>query len=167
MKREMLAVVEAARALQVHPAPTEAEPQKIRIDCPRPDFAARLYQLARCLEDFDRAGGTGAAMAEVNDPAMDAARLRVCLDQVFRWMRSQGVNISEPYSLVARQLRQGPRPTPPGMAFGYRRRPTGPLSKLEPAPGEPISLVELAQRSRQAQLTEDLMGAAAPAACGR
>lgn len=168
MKRQMLAVIEAARSLQVNRIPTEDEPEKIRIDCPRLEFGPRLYELASCLEDFDRAGGTEAAMAEVDDPAMDAARLRVCLDQVFRWMRAQGVDVREPHSLVAKQLRHAPQPLPPGMNIGYRKPSRGgPINRLEPLPGEAVSLSDLAQRSRQAQLIEESMGAAAPSARGR
>ena len=173
MRREVFGVVEAARSLQVVLAPTEANARGIRLGCSRAELPERLWRVAKSLETFDRAGASAMGSAQAgSDPAMDAARLRVALDGVFRWMRSTGLDIAEPHALVSQALgaagpdakqpkgyKPVPRFAPNG--FGKARRPS-PLLRLDPAPGETVSLGGLAAKETQARATEATMGAAAP-----
>jgi len=178
MRREVFGVVEAARSLQVLLAPSEASPHGIRIGCTRSVFPERLRRLAKALEAFDRAGaaslGAGNGLSQ-QDPAMDAARLRVALDGVFRWMRSSGMDVSEPHSMVVEALGvlkvQGAkagksyRPVPRFAPNGFKKakRPK-PLLVLIPGADEKVSVGLLAAKETEAQMTEISLGQAAPTA---
>lgn len=179
MRREAFEVIESARALQVQLAPTQPNPRCVRIGGDRADFPNRLWRLARAIEAFDKVGE--AALGDVgnapsSDPTADAARLKVALDGVFRWMRSTGIDVSEPYGLVtealgvpmpAEKAARGYRPIPTFAPNGFRKPiRTRPMLRLEPGVGEQISLGVLAQKEMQAQMVENSMGAAAPVSRG-
>ena len=176
MKREIFEVVEAAKALQVQLAPTQANPRCVRVGGDRADFPERLWRLAKALEAFDRSGASvleGPSASAPQDPTMDAARLRVALDGVFRWMRSSGLDVSQPYGLVAEAMgvpaqkekaAKAYKPVPKFAPSGFKKtmRPKA-LLNLEPAPGEKVTLAGLAQKEFQAQATDAIMGAASTA----
>ena len=177
MKREVFEVVEAARGLQVQLAPSAANPHCVRIGGERAEFPERLWRLAVAVEAFDRAGASaledpGDPEAE-RDPTLDAAKLKVALDGVFRWMRSTGLDVSEPYAVVSQALAgpavaqaRGPkvyRPLPRFAPDGFRKAVRHkPLLKLDPVVGERISMGKLAETELRAQMTENSLGAAAP-----
>jgi hypothetical protein len=172
MRREVLDVVEAARALQVQLAPTPANPACVRIGGDRSDFPVRLWRLALTLQALDKAGSAALESSgdspEV-DPAMDAARLRVALDGVFRWMRSTGLDVGEPHAIVrealgaahgekqAKVYRPVPKFAPNGFKKAVRSKP---LLRLQTGPGEKVTLGSLAQKEVQAQMVDASLGPA-------
>jgi hypothetical protein len=179
MRREVLEVVDAARSLQVQLAPTPANPACVRIGGDRSDFPARLYRLAEALQALDRVGSAALGTADETapvDPAMDAARLRVALDGVFRWMRSTGLDVGEPHAIVREALgaargeqkqAKGYRPVPKFAPNGFKKAMRSkPLLKLQVVPGEKVSLGSLAQKEVQAQMVDASLGPASTIARG-
>lgn len=178
MRREIFEVIEAARGLQVQLAPTQPNPRCVSIGGERSEFPVRLWRLAKAIEAFDKTGSDALdeATGPEGDPTADAARLKVALDGVFRWMRSTGLDVSEPYGLVTEALglqvpRQvspkGYKPIPKFAPNGFKKplRPK-PMLRLDPALGERISLAGLSNKELQAQMVENSMGAAAPVSRG-
>lgn len=166
MRREVVELVEAARGLSIHVVPKPENPRNIRIACERAQFPDRLHRVALALAAVDRAGAQ--ALEGTGDPAMDAARLRMAIDGVFRWMRTVGMDIAEPHAIVAAALgaksKAGSKykPTPQYAHDGFKRsmKPR-PLMKLAPGPGERISIDALRQKALQIQMTETSLGPAA------
>jgi hypothetical protein len=169
MKREVFEVIEAARGLQVQLAPGPANPHCVRIGGERSEFPERLWRLAVAVEAFDRSGSS-AMDEDGRDATMDAAKLKVALDSVFRWMRSTGLDVSEPFALVSQAM--GPQDAQPRTAKAYRpvprfapngfRKPVRhkPLLNLDPVLGERISMEKLAEKELRAQMTDNSLGAA-------
>lgn len=179
MKREVVELVEAARRLEIRVAPKPDNPRAIRISGSRAEFPDRLYRVAVALAAVDRAGA--AALDGTSDPASDAARLRMALDGVFRWMRSCGMDVAEPHAIVAnalgvqsQQKSKRFRPQPkfacdrPVKYTNERGKDGGftknvkprPLLKLAPGPGEKITLDALRRKAFEVQTVQNIMGAA-------
>ena len=170
MRKETIALLEAARGLGVELAPTRDNPAGIRVACAREEFPLRLGELARAVEAFDKAAGQGGP-AVVADPATpDAQLMRMALDAVFRWMRGQGMDVKEPHAAVAAVLRgKGGRPAEvlkaiPKFAHDAPRgtRKPKPLLRLEPGASDIVTLNSLRKRNLQADMTLNSMGHAAP-----
>ncbi len=176
MRREVFEVIEAARSLQVQLAPSTANPRNVALGGDRKDFPDRLFRLAKALELFDRAGAASLTEEDpdpIRDPTMDAAKLKLALDSVFRWMKSVGINVDEPHNLVCQALsavdndakpQRVPKPVPRFTPNGFKKSATVPgiIIGLAPVAGEKVTWESLAKKERLAQMTEDLMGAAAP-----
>lgn len=172
MRREIVELVEAARDLQVLLAPRPDNHRSVRIGGPRDNFPDRLWRIAVALERVDRAGAAGLSQDEADDPVMDAAKLRMALDGVFRWMRSNGMDVSEPHSVVSAALGaqgkvvkagKGYKPVPQFAHNGYKKSVrTKPLMRLDPNPGERVTIDGLRQKDIQAEMTEVSFGPAAP-----
>jgi hypothetical protein len=169
MRREVVELIEAARALKVQRVPRPDNPRNIRIGGDRKEFPDRLHRMAVALEAVDRAGAQ-ALDGMGRDPSMDAARLRMALDGVFRWMRSVGMDIAEPHAVVANalgaQAKAGKafKPTPKSMTKAIGKKGNGglkPLLRLEPGPGEAIAYHAI--RERAAILAEQARMAGGPA----
>jgi hypothetical protein len=175
MRREIFDVIEAARALDIQFAPTSANPRCVILGGNRSDFPDRLWRMAKALEAFDRLGA--AAMEAVENPAppkdqtLDSARLKIALDSVFRWMKSTGIDISDPINLVAEALNtveeekssKGYRPIPKFAPGGFKKGGrASPLINLGPAIGEKVTWDSLKAKEVRAQMTEAAMGAAGP-----
>lgn len=170
VKRETFELVESARGLQVRLAPKAVNPKNVRIAGDKSTFPDRLHRVAVALEAVDRSGAAG--LEDADDPSMDAARLRMAVDGVFRWMRSVGIDVEEPHALVAAALGVQvkakickPAPPMPGAPRGAGRKP-GPLLRLAPGPGENFSMSALRDRSLRMRMVEASMGAAAPGGRG-
>lgn len=169
-RREVVELVEAARGLGVRitvkPGKTQ---QSIVIHGRRDEFPGKLKRVAEALEAVDKSG-SAALEGEGADPSMDAARLRLALDGVFRWMRSTGLDVSDPHAIVAAALGakgdkpgRGYKPVPRFAPDGFKKdqRPK-PLLKLMPQPGDKIGMNSIRQKAALAQQVEASLGAAAP-----
>ena len=166
MKREIADLIEAVRELGVVLAPTVQNPTSIRLQGNRDEFPERLWNLGEALEAVDKAGS--ASIDETpDDPSMDPACLRLALDGVFRWMRSNGLDVTEPHAVVASAMGAGKssgkayRLIPKFAHDGFKKnmRPK-PLLKLSPNPGEKITLESLRNKEMQANLVENSLGSA-------
>jgi hypothetical protein len=167
MRREVVELIESVRALNVRVVPAQNGRRTIRVGGTRKEFPGRLYRVARALEAVDAAGAK--SLDGIGDPSQDAARLRMALDGIFRWMRSVGMDISQPHAIVANALGAKEnssgkrfRPVPQYAHDGFKKssKPK-PLLKLQPGPGEKISIDSLRQKGYQAQMVVTAMGSAA------
>ncbi|MFC4236065.1 hypothetical protein ACFOY8_12540 [Thalassospira xianhensis] len=167
MRRELVELIEAARKLGVQRIPTPDNPRYIRIVGDRKDFPDRLYRVAIALEAVDRLGSK--ALEGVNDPTLNAAHLRLAVDGIFRWMKATGVDIQEPYQIVAAALgakgaKRGKiyRNAPKFDANFSKTKKPKPMLQVIPTGDEPTTLAGLRQRAAQAHFTNLSLGAAAP-----
>ena len=171
MRREIAELVDAARGLGVRLSPTPANAKAIRLDGDRDTFPDRLRRVAQALEAVDRAGGVANAADAGPDASVDAARLRLALDGVFRWMRMMGLDVTEPHAVVAAAMgvesaaTKGAYKPKPAFAgnVSLADRPGGkpkPMLKLVPEPGEKLSIENLRRRELRAQMIEASLGAA-------
>jgi hypothetical protein len=106
--------------------------------------------------------------------SLQDARLRIALDAVFRWIKTQGMDINEPGLVVAAALRETPsqpsvhrdgQPTPkPSYAPDAVKRSMKPKPLLTIAPDqwETITLSGLRRRALRGHMTLESLGAAAP-----
>jgi hypothetical protein len=169
MRREVVELIEAVRQLRVQRVPRHDNPRNIRICGDRKEFPDRLHRVALALEGVDRAGAS-ALDGLGSDPSMDAARLRMALDGVFRWMRSVNMDIAEPHAVVANalgvQAKTGKafKPTPKSVhkAIGKKNGSAKPLLRLDPGPGEEVSYSKLREKAFRVQMVQTSLGAAAP-----
>lgn len=171
-RREVVELVEAARGLGVRiTVKPGRNQQSIVIHGRREDFPAKLRRVALTLEALDAAGSAAiGGDPSAADPSMDAARLRLALDGVFRWMRSTGIDVSDPHAVVAAALGvkadkpgAGYKPVPKYAHDGFKKgvRPK-PLLRLMPQPGEKVGMASIRQKAAQAQMVEATLGSAAP-----
>ena len=167
MKRETAEVVEAARGLQIKLAPKPSNPKNVRIAGEKATFPDRLHRVAVALVALDKAGSR--SLEPEGEDDFDVARLKMSLDGVFRWMRSAGIDVSEPHAVVSaalggrarKQKAYKPVPPTPWMPKGSGRAP-GPLLSLAPGPGETITMAKIRERALRMRMVEMNMGAAAP-----
>jgi hypothetical protein len=178
MKKEVVELIEAARGLEIRLSPDSERPVNVGGD--RESFPHRLKRVALALEAVDKTGSEALEL-EDGDPSMDVARLRVALDGVFRWMRSSGVDVSEPYKVVANALGvasgepeqqktsgKGYRPIPKFAHSGFGKKKSGSNGvggvkvRLAPKLDEKTSLEGLKGRNRQMEGIETTLGDAAP-----
>lgn len=171
-RREVVELVEAARGLGVRiTVKPGRNQQSIVIHGRREEFPGKLRRVAEALEALDAAGASALSAADPgSDPSMDAARLRLALDGVFRWMRSTGIDVADPHAVVAAALGvkadkpgKGYKPVPKFAHDGFKRgmRPK-PLLRLMPQPGEKVGMGSIRQKAAQAEMVETSLGAAAP-----
>lgn len=164
MQTEAANLAEAARNLGLELVlPGEGE---VKVRCPKGEFAGRLAALQKALECWDAAQGASSG----NGPS-EAARMRLALDALFRWMRATGMDVTEPHAVVAAALRgaggskSAPKPVPRfaaeqvGKSHG-KRRPK-PLLRLDPEAGEQVTLQSLRQKNLRADTLLTSMGNAA------
>ena len=167
MRREVIALAEAVRNLSVEISPSADNPDAIRIICPRAEFPARLAAARRALDEFEAASAASNSGQGKND--IDAAVLQVALDSVFRWMRTKGIDITEPHAAVAAALRTGsggkpvtiPKPSPSYAHDRVKTKKPKPLLKFTPEPGERVTLQNLRKKNLQADTTLTSLGHAA------
>lgn len=170
MRREVAALAEAVRELSLEIAPSDDGVDTVKIRCPKAEFPIRLARLQRMLEALDAASASASDVA----PPSENAAMRMALDAVFRWMRSKGMDVSEPHAAVAAVLRgtetsggtrSAPKPTPrfavDQMGKSHKRRPK-PLLNLGPEHGEKVTLYSLRQKNLRANTVLTTLGAAAP-----
>lgn len=169
MRQEVVDLIEATRALKVQRSPVEGNPYNIRIGGNRTEFPGRLYRLAVALEAVDRAGSSAIESVDASNPAMDAARLRMAIDGVFRWMRATGVDVDEPKEIIAEALgvykKQGKAyKAVPEFDRASERRKKGwtPIRKLQMLgeDEETPDLDEIRKKAMKVQAVENTMGAA-------
>ncbi len=177
MRKQIVDLVESVRDLGLGRVPPEVNPSGIVLKGNKAEFAEKLGRVHDALEALDQAGAKSAALTpgepagapQAVDPSMDVALLRMALDGVFRWMRSQGIDITEPHAVVA-QVLKGPTPGTGGARYrptpGFVIKPSGGkpgvMTKLTPELHEKVSLASLAGREYRAQQVDALLGAAAP-----
>jgi len=178
MRKQLVDLVESVRDLGLGRVPTEVNPSGISLRGSKAEFAQKLGRVHDALAALDQAGAKSASLtpddaagpAQAVDPSMDVMLLRMALDGVFRWMRSQGIDITEPHAVVA-QVLKGPTPASGGARYrptpGYVIKPAaggkpGVMTKLTPELHERASLSSLAGREYRAQQVDTLLGAAAP-----
>lgn len=166
MKREIAELIEATRSLRIETCSQPENPKAIRLLGNKSDFPERLYRLQIALEAVDRAGAQ--TTEGDNNPTMDAACLRTAIDNLFKWMRSTGIDITEPYSVVANALgapQKAQAAFKPAPKFNHAAFKQGSKTKnpfrLVPAPGEKISLDELRKKSYKIDNIQTSLGSAA------
>ncbi len=175
MRQETIALVECARALGVELAPSDANPDAVRLTGRREDFSPRLAALRRALDAWD-AAASARASGGLPASAGEEARLRQALDAVFRWMRGRGIDPAEAAAFASAALAApppappeggraaqapAPRPSYAPEAARQRMKPK-PLLTLAPEQWQKVTLGALRQRELQARMTLNSMGAAAP-----
>ncbi len=105
-------LVESVRRLALEKTPTQENPFGIRMNLTKPEIPVRLYDVADALEAVDKNG----ALSDKED-----IKLRVAIDQIFRWMQSQNIDIREPVMIVRdilgkkekpKEYRMKPKPKP-------------------------------------------------------
>lgn len=161
MRPVIVALVEAVRGLHVHLKPTPANPRAIRIGLDMENFKNALYEVAVSLEAVDRDGSVSA------DPTMDPIRLRLAIDEMFRWMRASGMDMSEPLQIVSNCLRTSEKTRAKVMKLrpGLSPRPKpGTSVRLNTMlkPGEKVTMDKLKTAAQEVEATMNMMGAAAP-----
>ena len=166
MRKEIITLVEAVRHLSIELSPTNDNINGIKITCSRSDFPVRLACLRRALDAYD----ASTAVSNDNKVNDEVVSLKMALDAVFRWMRSQNMDITEPHSVVATALRKKntqangnpklvPNYAPNGVKKGKKPKP---LLKLMPDIGEKVTLDNLRKKNFQADATLNSLGNAAP-----
>lgn len=159
MRQEVHELIEAVRDLEIRV--DASAPGQIRLTCDKAEFPRRLHRVALALEAVDRSGAAANEMAGA-DPARDAARLRLALDGVFRWMKMRGMDLADPLQIVATALRK-----PELAAKAYR--PTPVFVRTSPdASGAAAATQGAKKTSRSAAAKRDelekMMGVLGPAA---
>lgn len=172
--RGIFGIIEAARALKIVMAPTPENQRAIKIGCSRDEFPEKLWELACAIEKFDAANADSRSV-EVEAPspeALDVGRFKVAVDEVFRWMRKNGIDVTEPYEIVARTIGhegaqkksgKGYKPLPSFAPNGFKKAVgSGPLLNLGLSAGERPTPSSLADKELRAEMTETTLGSAAP-----
>jgi hypothetical protein len=99
MNREVVALIEAVRALKIAIVAT-GDSERIKIGCASEEFPTRLMALQRALEAVDRAGGAGLDGKGAEPPKLDSVKLQLAIDKIFKWMKGQGLDVTQPYALL-------------------------------------------------------------------
>lgn len=104
MQRKIWRVIEAARDLKLHIVSSGAE-EKVRIRGSAREFPGRLLALQKALDELDGEGGlTLSENARINLLESELVKYRIGIDHVFRWMKENGIDITEPYALLEESL---------------------------------------------------------------
>lgn len=169
MRKEIHDLIEAVRRLDIRISDGSL-PGCVKLGGPAMDFPARLMEVQRALEAVDKAGGADAALGDssvsADAAAAQAAQLRTAIDGVFRWMRVQGLDVSEPMEIVgdALEVPQGKRKksyqTLPVFAPNGCKRRKGyrPKLNLLPAYEDRDSLKDVRKHAYAIEQTEQIMG---------
>jgi hypothetical protein len=166
MKKEIIDLVEAVRALEMRISPTLDNDKNVKLFGDKKEYPYKFYNLLIALEAFDKAGSN--SFDDIEDPALDSAKLRLALDGVFKWMRSVGIDVSEPHAIVSDTLgyknkKEKPfRPVPKYAMNSFKKKiPNKILLGFDPGPGEKINIDSLREKVYQSMNTLNKMGNAA------
>jgi len=91
MRPAISRLVEAVRALRLSVS-QDVEGRKLAIGVPKSSLTDHLIDIHDALAEFDADGAP---------EVVDARRMREALNEVFRWIKVQGLSIDEPAHLVA------------------------------------------------------------------
>ncbi len=84
-------LIERVRRLEMTKMPTEKNPYGIKISISKEKFPLRLYDVVDALEALDKSGAM-----ERNEEM----KLKMSIDQIFRWMKLQNIDLSEPFAIL-------------------------------------------------------------------
>jgi len=144
MNKETIGLIEAVRDLRLAVVEAEAV-ERVRIGGAADDFPRRLVALARALEAFDRAGGARAEASAAParpEAGMETGKLKNAIDGMFKWMRGQGIDISQPYAILEEAMGIPPEKRKKGLApkpryaAGAKRTRKPSQFKIRLLPGE-------------------------------
>lgn len=95
MYKELWDVVNAAQELDIRVSDGPGH-GLLRIGGNQQDFPKRLIRLKDALDKLEKAGA--------QDASMDPERLMAGIDGIFRWLRSQGHDVNEPFDILQQAM---------------------------------------------------------------